>query len=109
MNGPQIMYDQLEKKDSFNRNYIVLGPWNHGGWAGAKGDSLGKISFGGNTSVWFQALQKQWFDYWLKEIGDGRFAEANCFQTGTNEWKTYSTWPPKEAEEKKFFVHADGI
>ena len=108
LNGPQIMYEQLEKKDSFNRNYIVLGPWNHGGWADAKGDSLGKISFGGNTSVWFQALQKQWFDYWLKGIGDGKFAEGNCFQTGTNEWKTYTSWPPKEAEKKKLFVHDDG-
>jgi putative CocE/NonD family hydrolase len=108
MNGPQIMYDQLEKKDSFNRNYILLGPWNHGGWAGNSGDSLGKISFAGKTSLWFQDLQKQWFDYWLKGIGDGKFAEANCFQTGSNKWKTYSTWPPKEAEEKKLYTHTDG-
>jgi uncharacterized protein len=108
LNGPQIMYEQLEKKDSFNRNFIVLGPWNHGGWADAKGDSLGKISFGSNTSVWFQNLQKQWFDYWLKGIGESKFSEANCFQTGTNKWKTYTSWPPKEAEEKKLYTHADG-
>ena len=107
LNGPQIMYNQLEQKDSFSRNYIVLGPWNHGGWAGDSGDSLGKISFDGKTCVWFQNLQKQWFDYWLKGIGDGKFAEANCFQTGTNQWKSYSTWPPKEAERKKLYVHDD--
>ena len=107
INGPQLMYNHLEKKDSFNRNHIVLGPWNHGQWARAKADSLGKISFESATAVWFQALQKKWFDYWLKGIGDGKFEEAYCFQTGSNQWKTYSKWPPQEATIKKLYVGAD--
>jgi putative CocE/NonD family hydrolase len=106
-NGPQIMYSQIEKKDSFNRNYIVLGPWNHGQWASDTGDSLGKIDFESKTAIWFQQLQKQWFDYWLKGIGDGKFAEANCFQTGSNKWKSYDTWPPKNAELKRLYTIAD--
>lgn len=104
INGPQLMYSHMEKKDSFNRNHIVLGPWNHGQWARNKGDSLGKISFESNTGIWFMALQKKWFDYWLKGIGDGKFDEANCFQTGSNQWKTYATWPPKEATIKKLYA-----
>ena len=107
MNGPQIMYQHLERKDSFNRNFIVLGPWNHGGWEGSKADSLGQISFGSNTSAWFQALEKRWFDYWLKGIGNGKFAEATCFQTGSNTWKTYDSWPPKNAVLKKLYATAD--
>lgn len=107
MNGPQIMYQHLEKRDSLNRNFIVLGPWNHGGWERQKADSLGQISFGSNTSAWFRALEKRWFDYWLKGIGDGKFAEANCFQTGSNKWKTYDSWPPKNVELKKLFYTAD--
>src|SRR6185312_3186123 len=58
-NGPQLMYGAMEKKDSFNRNYIVLGPWYHGEWAAPHGDSLGKIDFGSNTSAWFRELQKK--------------------------------------------------
>lgn len=104
INGPQLMYSHMEKKDSFNRNYIVLGPWNHGQWGGAKGDSLGKISFGSRTGEWFRVLQKSWFDYWLKGSGDGKFAEANCFQTGSNTWKSYASWPPKEATIKKLYA-----
>ena len=95
------MYTHLEKNDSFNRNYILLGPWSHGQWSRVKADSLGRIAFGSNTAEWFKAFQKQWFDYWLKGTGDGKFAEANCFQTGSNKWKTYSTWPPKDAETKE--------
>jgi len=107
LNGPQLMYNHLEKQDSFNRNFIVLGPWNHGGWEGKKADSLGEISFGSNTSAWFQALEKRWFDYWLKDIGDGKFAEANCFQTGSNTWKSYDSWPPKNVEIKKLYATPD--
>ena len=107
LNGPQLMYAHMEKKDSFNRNHIVLGPWNHGQWQREKADSLGKISFESNTAVWFQDLQKQWFDYWLKGKGTGKFDEAYCFQTGSNQWKTYTQWPPKEATIKKFYANAN--
>lgn len=104
MNGPQLMYRHMEKKDSFNRNFIILGPWNHGQWFGRKADSLGKISFEVKTGEYFRELQKKWFDYYLKGIGDGKFGEANCFQTGSNVWKSYSAWPPKEATIQKLHV-----
>ena len=58
INGPQLMYGQMEKKDSFNRNYIVLGPWYHGQWGSRKGDSLGKISFESNTAKYFQECRR---------------------------------------------------
>jgi uncharacterized protein len=56
INGPQLMYNHMEKKDKANYNYIVLGPWNHGQWSRGKADSLGKIAFESNTAAWFQAL-----------------------------------------------------
>lgn len=104
INGPQLMYAHMEKKDSFHRNHIILGPWCHGQYGTEKGDSLGKISFENKTAVWYQQLIKKWFDYWLKGIGDGKFEEAYCFQTGLNQWKTYSTWPPKEASNQKLYA-----
>ena len=107
INGPQIMFAHMEKKDSFERNHIVLGPWNHGGWAGGKGDSLGKISFHSNTGEWFRELQKKWFDFYLKDIGDGKFDKAYCFQTGSNEWKTYTKWPPAESIKKNLYAGPD--
>jgi len=104
INGPQLMYGHMEKKDSFSRNHIVLGPWYHGQWGRLKGDSIAKISFGSNTGEWFRDLQKKWFDYYLKGIGDGKFDEAYAFQTGTNEWKTYKSWPPKEATVQHLYA-----
>lgn len=103
-NGPQELYARMERKDSFNRNYIILGPWNHGQWGSAKADSLGKIAFKNNTAAWFRDKEKQWFDHWLKGAGNNKFEEANCFQTGSNQWKNYSSWPPKEAQLKKLYA-----
>lgn len=104
MNGPQLMYNHMEKKDKANNNFIVLGPWNHGQWSRNKADSLGKIAFESNTAAWFQSLQKKWFDYWLKGKGDGHFDEAYCFQTGSNQWKTYNSWPPKEGNILRIYA-----
>ena len=113
INGPQLMYSHMEARDTFNRNYIVLGPWNHGQWARQRADSLGKIAWESNTAEFFQNLQKQWFDYWLKDAGvnsagSQTFSEATCFQTGSNQWKTYSSWPPKEAHATKLFAGPNG-
>ena len=114
INGPQLMYEHMEKRDSFNRNYIVLGPWNHGQWARGRADSLGKIAWESNTADWFQSLQKKWFDYWLKGIDSHhdsatqkKFDEATCFQTGSNQWKSYSSWPPKEATKMNLYAAAN--
>ncbi len=105
INGPQLMYQHMEKEDKGNQNHIVLGPWLHGQWSRNVADSLGKISFESNTAAWFQTLQKKWFDYYLKGKGDGKFEEAYCFQTGSNTWKTYSSWPPKDAAIKRLYAH----
>ncbi len=106
LNGPQLMYSYMEKNDSLNKNFIVLGPWNHGEWADST-DHLGKINFGSYTTSWFQAYQKKWFDYWLKNKGDGNFKEAWCFQTGSDVWKSYSKWPPKDSKIEALYAGPD--
>jgi putative hydrolase, CocE/NonD family len=106
-NGPQVLYEHMEKKDTFHRNYLILGPWNHGQWSSDNEDSLGKIDFESNTPAWFAQKEKQWFDHWLKDSTNRPYEEANCFQTGSNEWKSYSSWPPKETHVEKLYAAAD--
>ncbi|MGN6640092.1 MAG: CocE/NonD family hydrolase [Mucilaginibacter sp.] len=109
MVGPQDAYKFLEKNDRHNRNFIVIGPWRHGGWAGGDGSNLGNIKFGVHTSTYFRKeIQAKWFAWYLKGKGDGKFAEAITFQTGSNEWKNYTAWPPKEATIKNIYLHSNG-
>ena len=38
--GPVRIYEELEKYDTKHLNYLVVGPWNHGGWSrGHRGDA----------------------------------------------------------------------
>ncbi|HLX92216.1 MAG TPA: CocE/NonD family hydrolase [Puia sp.] len=107
--GPQKAYEKWEQKDVRHRNYIVIGPWNHGGWAHGPGSKLGNINFDSATGERFRKdIQAKWFAYFLKGKGDGHFAEAITFQTGTNTWKTYDAWPPREAVKKNLYFRSGG-
>ncbi|HWB25309.1 MAG TPA: CocE/NonD family hydrolase [Chitinophagaceae bacterium] len=87
-------------------NKIVDGPWYHGQWASNDGTHLGNIHFGSNTSDWYQQhIEIPFFNYYLKGEGDiSQIAEANIFVTGSNEWRTFSTWPPAEKQDKDLYL-----
>ncbi|MFN2533073.1 MAG: CocE/NonD family hydrolase [Pyrinomonadaceae bacterium] len=102
--GALATYEALEKFDKNNKNFIVLGPWNHGGWGG-RGRSLGAINFGSSTGAYFRAhIQAPWFAYYLKQKGKAAEPEAMTFQTGCNLWKSYDKWPAKETASRDIFL-----
>src|SRR6266705_3145041 len=86
--GALATYATLEKFDKSNHNFVVLGPWNHGGWNGF-GRALGQVNFGSSTGLYFRSqIQAPWFAYYLKDIGKLNEAEAVTFQSGSNRWTT---------------------
>jgi putative CocE/NonD family hydrolase len=108
--GPWKIYYSAEKNDPKHYNLMVAGPWNHGGWRGKDGSTLGLIRFGGHkTALEFrQNIEAPWFRYWLHGQGQPFAWEAQTFQTGSNSWHTYSAWPPKEASNTNLYLLADG-
>jgi uncharacterized protein len=108
--GPMKVYELLEKNDAQHLNYVVAGPWNHGGWAHGTGRSLGTVDFGSDTAKYFRAkVQAPWFAYWLHDKGKLSEPEALTFQTGSNAWKAYDAWPPvKGITKKELYFHSDG-
>ena len=107
--GPMRTYENLEPSDTKNMNYVVVGPWNHGGWAHGPGDSLGAIPFGSNTGQYFrQKVEAPWFAYWLHDKGSLPLKEALLFQTGSDTWTRFDSWPPKEAQKKDLYFGENG-
>lgn len=107
--GPVQIYRTLEKRDSSARNFLVVGPWNHGGWRGA-GKALGKIDFGAATGDEYRArIEAPFFAHYLKGKGDYTPAEATVFESGSNRWRTFTAWPPREAVTKSLYFDADGV
>jgi putative CocE/NonD family hydrolase len=108
--GAWNTYKALEKQNpASHSNTIVMGPWVHGGWARGSGDRLGNVSFGMKTSKFYEReIELKFFEYHLKNEGKPELPEAYVFETGSNQWKTYETWPPKNTELQKFYFQAKG-
>jgi uncharacterized protein len=107
--GPTATYERLEKSDTKKLNYLVAGPWNHGGWGNGPGKSLGAIPFGSDTGVYFrQKIEAPWFAYWLKDKGQLPLKEALLFQTGRDTWTAFDSWPPREAKTRALYFRENG-
>ncbi|HEY6620151.1 MAG TPA: CocE/NonD family hydrolase [Steroidobacteraceae bacterium] len=108
--GPVTIYERQQHKDPKHRDYLVIGPWNHGGWARDAGNKYGPLDFGSDTASYFRAkMETPWFKYWLK--GEGKLDEpgAFIFETGSNEWRRFDAWPPRVGIAKKhLYFHPDG-
>jgi putative CocE/NonD family hydrolase len=106
--GQLKLYEAFEKHDTADQNFIVVGPWNHGGWSGGPASQLGNIAWGSPTGPYYrEKVQAPFFAKYLKDKGD-KPPEATMFQTGLNQWKTFDAWPPKGAVKKTLYFHPDG-
>ncbi len=108
--GPMKIYTNLEANDKQKMNYLAVGPWNHGGWRGGTGNSLGAIQFKQNTGEYFrEKIEAPFFAHHLHGKSLTAFPEAHSFQTGSNEWKTYDQWPPlNKTTMRNLYFHANG-
>jgi len=101
-------YAAIERQNPGIYNILVAGPWTHGGW-NSPGETLGNVNFGSKTGPYFQeAIERKFFGYYLKGEGDAKFPEAQVFETGTNQWRSFDAWPPKTAVEKNLYLLPGG-
>ena len=107
--GPLTIYKELEKHDTKHQNFLVVGPWNHGGWSGGTGQKLGRIDFGSHTGEYFrEKVEAPFFAWYLKDVGSLTQPEATVFESGSNRWRTFDAWPPRGAVTKSLYFHAGG-
>src|ERR1051326_6613821 len=100
--GPLKIYAALETHDREHKNFLVAGPWNHGGWNGGEGRKLANVDFGSATGPYFrEQIRARWFAHYLKENRQTNFPEAITFQTGANKWETHETWPPRQGIRRR--------
>jgi len=107
--GPMRTYENLEKTDGKHLNYLVVGPWNHGGWAGGAGNTLGQIQFWSNTAEYFRKnVEAPWFAYWLHDKGSLPLKESLLFQTGSDTWTRFDAWPPRQVQKRNLYFGEGG-
>lgn len=102
-------YQSIEKLNPRVKNVIVVGPWHHGGWASTDGEKLGEISFGGKTAAFYRAeIEFPFFERYLKDVKNAPLEEATVFETGSNAWRTFDSWPPRERKLQQLFLKENG-
>ena len=111
LQGPFSTFHAIDKNNSGIFNALVIGPWVHGGWARYDGQHLGRVEFAANTGDYYRKnILFPFFEQYLKGNGDAKLPKAYVFETGTNVWRQYSAWPPKEAEAKTlYFTRGGGL
>jgi uncharacterized protein len=108
LSGPYLTFNAVNQYNPGTPTTLIEGPWVHGGWSRNDGDHLGDIPFNAKTSDYFRKnIQFPFFEYYLKGKG-AALPKAEVFETGSNVWRTYDAWPPKNATPKTLYFHAGG-
>lgn len=98
MFGTQAEYAALKEHETTNgpHVYMVLGPWNHGGWNKTT-RHLGVLDFGGPIGDEYRKRYEfPFFEKFLKDRNGFTLTDTATFRTGVNKWQEHTAWPPKD-------------
>jgi hypothetical protein len=113
MFGPQEEYAQLEPHDANHQNFLVLGPWRHGSWSSSS-RNLASLEYPEPVGKEFRAqIEARFFAHYLKDAPDTNAAgfdleDTASYQTGSNTWKRYAHFPPKESQPTSLHLSGGG-
>lgn len=92
-NGGVRVFEKLDRSDNRNNVWMYVGSWDHD-----------MASFQRNVVI-------AWLDYWLQDRKDAPLPPARVvsYETGSDQpYRTFSTWPPVEANKMVFSLGVDG-
>lgn len=109
LHGALKTYRSTKQNNPGIFNSLVMGPWSHGGWHGGEGESLGPIHFHAKTAEFFRdQIELPFFRQFLKGITNANLPEAYIFETGKDEWRKFSAWPPTNAVPQTLWFGSGG-
>ena len=109
LQGPFTTFHSIDKNNPGIFNALVVGPWVHGGWARLDGEHLGRVEFASKTGEFYRKnIVFPFFEQYLKGGPDAKLPKAYVFETGTNVWRRYAEWPPKNVEHQMLYLQPNG-
>lgn len=107
--GALNAYAETEKNNAGVSNQLVMGPWYHHQWGADSGSVLGALAWGTPTGAYYvDSIEVPFFKYHLEGKGEPRAFEAAVYQTGTNVWRFFDRWPPRDLEPAKIYLSSGG-
>ncbi|MCK4880892.1 MAG: CocE/NonD family hydrolase [Bacteroidales bacterium] len=109
LSGALHTYKTIEINNPDATNRLVMGPWTHGGWSSPDYNNPSLIPFREADKYFYQhEIEYPFFSYYLKGDGPMDLPEAWVFETGSDQWRSYNTWPPENIEEKRIWLNEGG-
>ena len=109
--GPPASHAAMIKRDRKGRKtHLAIGPWCHG-QSTTEGSSLGSLKWDADTSLHFRKqMLKPFWDHHLKGIKPSEpLPPVLAFDTGRNEWRQFSAWPPEDQlEQNRLYLQPNG-
>ncbi len=107
--GALEVFRRVDKQSPKTSNRLVMGPWWHGAWTEPDVSKLGDVAFNANTASFYQEkIEFPFFEHYLKGKKEPEAPKAWVFETGSNVWRKYSSWPPADARARSFYFHSSG-
>ena len=106
--GPQEEYEKLEAHDDRRQNFLVLGPWRHGSWS-SSARHLGNLDYTEPIGKEYRTnIEAKFFAHYLKDEPGFDLEDTASFQTGSNRWMRYPSFPPPEAKAARLHLQGAG-
>lgn len=107
--GPLHIYRSIEERNPKAWNILVMGPWRHGRWNSEDTQVLGDADFGFNAAAWYRDnVDLPFFEHFLKGKAKPSLPEALVYETGADRWRSFDSWPPRQARPKTLYLANEG-
>jgi putative CocE/NonD family hydrolase len=113
--GPNVAMYEYQTKNAAsetarNNMFMVVAPTPHcqEGSVESEHTIIGQRDMG-DARFDYVGLIQRWFDHWLKGVDNGVTSEpkVRAYMMGANQWRTYDSWPPKQARSVSYYLDSD--
>jgi len=114
--GPNVALYECQSKNAANENarnhmFMVIAPTTHctQGTMETEHTIVGERDLG-DARFDYVGLVQKWFDHFLKGAENGITNEpkVRAYMMGANQWRSYGSWPPKQAEFVPYYLDSRG-
>lgn len=109
LQGPFRTWRALRQRAPGTDAKLVVGAWDHGGWSRGDANAVGALTFGAPSGPYFRdSIEFPFFQQHLKGGRDAGLARVTAFETGSNIWRRYDTFPAPSAQRKALYLQSNG-
>jgi len=113
--GPNVaMFEHAVKnaatESARNDTRMIIAPTLHCAQLGATEHTVVGERDLGDARFDYVALVQDWFDHFVKGVANDvtKQPRVRAYMMGANQWRTYDSWPPKEAREVTYYLDGGG-